>query len=1118
MNRKRTNLIVLSVIVAALAALVFASFQSWVSVRKAFGKLNATDIPMLDHASKVSLEISQARTELFRYLNKFEPSPYLIRKQLKKTQDNMLWIRRQQLPQSSKDLVEALLIHTDQFKKTLNLLESNMKKGDAIHALLTANRLKGSGTTLSSLSGKLKDNLWDYIIYENEASQKRILYNNALLSGISIILILMLFCGVLFQNSVLKRQVQARTFELEARLDDLHQSKRALQESEAKFKELADMLPQTVFETDTEARLIYTNQFGFQSFGYTEEDFQIGLKTLDMLIPEHRDRAYSNIRRIMAGENNLEEEYIALRANGTTFPVIIYSNRIQHSGETLGLRGIIVDITERKRAEMALIDSERKWRNILINTPQIGIALDPQAKITFANAHFLKLTGWKEQEIIGQDWFDLFIPEDVREEVRGVFNAVMGQKDALGFSNYENEIMIKSGELRNVGWSNVLTRDTQGNIVDVTCLGIDLTEIRRAEEDLRQSEERQRSILQTAMDGFWLTDHQGLLLEVNETYCRMSGYSKEELLSMSISDLEASETPEDVAAHANRIIKMGQDRFESWHRRKDGTLFEVEVSAQHRLLEGGRFVCFIRDITKRKEAERALRKSDERLKLALDSVTDAVWDWRVDTGEVYFSSRWYTMLGYEPYELPQEFETWRQLLHPDDLQKSEKTVFHHLELAEPFEIEFRMRTKDGQWRWILARGKTVEKDKNGKAARMLGTHVDSTDRKKMEGQIQQAQKMESVGNLAGGIAHDFNNILFPIVGMSELLLQDLPPGSSEHLSVQEILKAGKRGRDLVKQILALSRQSEHKMIPVRVQQILKEVLKLTRSTIPADIEIIQNIQTDCGFVMADATQLHQIAMNLITNAYHAVETTGGNVSIKLLEAEYDGENLPSAYLDPGRYVVLSISDTGSGIDPAIMDKIFEPYFTTKEQGKGTGLGLSVVYGLVKEHGGGIKVDSEIGKGTTFKVYLPLIAEQVEQAPAEKLDIDPTGTERILLVDDEEAIVRVLKQVLERLGYHVVERTSSPDALKAFIENPSAFDLVISDMTMPNMTGDRLARELIAIRPDIPIIICTGFSERIDKEKASAVGIKGFIMKPIIQSEMANMVRKILDEAKGKTQQ
>lgn len=804
--------------------------------------------------------------------------------------------------------------------------------------------------------------------------------------------------------------------------------------------------------------------------------------------------------------------------DGGSVPVEISASFLRdEGGSPTGIIGITRDITERKQAEMALINSERKWRNILINTPQIGIALDPQAKITFANAHFLRLTGWMEQEIIGQDWFDLFIPEYVREEVRAVFNTVMSQKDALGFSNYENEIIIKSGALRNVAWSNVLTKDSHENIVDVTCLGIDLTETRRTEEELRQSEERQRSMLQTAMDGFWLTDPKGRLLEVNETYSQMSGYNKEELLSMSISDLEANEMPEDVAAHAQRIIKMGQDRFESWHRRKDGTLFEVEVSAQYRLDDGGRFVCFIRDITGLKEAERSLRKSDERLKLALDSVTDAVWDWQVDTGEVYFSSRWYTMLGYKPYELPQDFETWLQLLHPDDLQKSEKTVFHHLELAEPFEIEFRMRTKDGQWRWILARGKTVEKDKKGKAVRMLGTHMDITERKKMEEQIQQAQKMESVGNLAGGIAHDFNNILFPIVGMSELLLEDLLPGSSEHLSVQEILKAGKRGSELVKQILALSRQSEHKMIPVRMQQILKEVLKLIHSTIPADIEITQNIQKDCGFVMADATQLHQIAMNLITNAYHAVETSGGNISIKLLESECDGKNLPSAYLDPGRYVVLSISDTGCGIDPAIMDKIFEPYFTTKGQGKGTGLGLSVVYGLVKEHGGEIKVDSEIGKGTTFDVYLPRIADQTKQEPAETLEINPTGTERILLVDDEEPIVRVVKQMLERLGYHIVERSSSPDALKAFTENPSAFDLVISDMTMPNLTGDRLARKLIAVRPDIPIIICTGFSERIDKEKASALGIKGFIMKPVVRSEMAKMVRKILDEAKGKTQ-
>ncbi|MCP4346626.1 MAG: response regulator [Desulfobacterales bacterium] len=354
--------------------------------------------------------------------------------------------------------------------------------------------------------------------------------------------------------------------------------------------------------------------------------------------------------------------------------------------------------------------------------------------------------------------------------------------------------------------------------------------------------------------------------------------------------------------------------------------------------------------------------------------------------------------------------------------------------------------------------------------------------------------------------------LTPIICMSEMLLEDFSSDSMEYKNIQQILTAGERGRDLVQQILTFSRQTEHKMVPVRIQSILKEVLKLAISTIPANIEIVQDIQNDCGFVTADPTQIHQIAMNIITNAYHAVETAGGKISIQLREAVLEGCDLAGSSLEPGPYVILAISDTGCGISPAIMGKIFEPYFTTKEQGKGTGLGLSVVYGIVKDHFGDIKIYSEVGQGTTVNVYLPIKEKSSETASEKKMETESTGNERILVVDDDESVEEVERKMLERLGYQVTTRTSALDALAAFRESPDAFDLIITDMTMPNMTGDQLARELILIKPDIPVIVCTGFSEKLNKEKAKAVGLKGFLMKPVSKAELAKTVRKVLDEA------
>ncbi|ETR67369.1 MAG: aerobic respiration control sensor protein ArcB [Candidatus Magnetoglobus multicellularis str. Araruama] len=371
--------------------------------------------------------------------------------------------------------------------------------------------------------------------------------------------------------------------------------------------------------------------------------------------------------------------------------------------------------------------------------------------------------------------------------------------------------------------------------------------------------------------------------------------------------------------------------------------------------------------------------------------------------------------------------------------------------------------------------------------------------------------MESIGNLSGGIAHDFNNILSPIIGMSELLLEDLSPDGLEYENAEEIYKAGKRGSELVKQILAFSRQSEKKMVPTRIQNILREVIKLCRSSIPVNIKIKEDIHPECGLVLADPTQIHQIAMNIITNAYHAIGSKSGEILVKLAESRLTSLSMKTS-LSPGRYVVFTVTDNGHGIPPETIKMIFDPYFTTKEKDKGTGLGLSVVYGIIKEHKGDIFVTSEVGTGTTFELFFPLFKQFGNTEIIPEIKPNPTGNERILIVDDEPSIAKLEKRILERLGYQTTLRLNSIKALEAFRTNPASFDLVVSDVTMPNMTGDELAKELISIRPDIPVILCTGFSERIDEDKAAALGIRGLLMKPVVSSKMAEMVRQVLDDA------
>ena len=377
--------------------------------------------------------------------------------------------------------------------------------------------------------------------------------------------------------------------------------------------------------------------------------------------------------------------------------------------------------------------------------------------------------------------------------------------------------------------------------------------------------------------------------------------------------------------------------------------------------------------------------------------------------------------------------------------------------------------------------------------------------------LHEAQKMESIGTLAGGIAHDFNNILSAIVGYAELTVLKLPEASDARKSVRGILEASHRARDLVHQILTFSRQSEEHRQPSAPGPILKEALRLLRATLPATIEIRQNIAADLGNILADPTQIHQVLLNLCTNAHHAMREEGGILEVNVENVELDASFTDQhTDMDPGVYLRLTIGDTGHGMAPEVMQRVFDPYFSTKDKDVGTGLGLAVVHGIVKSHAGSIELESEPGKGTTFYVYLPVI-ESEAPPQADIVELLPPGQERILLVDDEESLVAVGKEMLEYLGYEVTIETINHKALELFQEQPDQFDLVITDMTMPKMTGDKLAARLMEIRPDIPIILCTGYSDLISESKADAIGIRALLKKPLAIGELSNTIRKILDD-------
>ena len=437
--------------------------------------------------------------------------------------------------------------------------------------------------------------------------------------------------------------------------------------------------------------------------------------------------------------------------------------------------------------------------------------------------------------------------------------------------------------------------------------------------------------------------------------------------------------------------------------------------------------------------------------------------------------------------------------------------------GEPWHGFFVNRRKDGtQYREEAVIVPVA--NSNGHIHNYVTIKRDVTQESRLQRQLIQSQKMEAIGTLAGGIAHDFNNILSAILGFAELALFDLPKGSHSHEDVSEVIKAGNRAKDLVRQILTFSRKTEQEFKPIDIVPLLSEALKFLRATLPSTIEICNQFDVERTEVLCNPTMIQQILMNLCTNAAHAMKKTGGVLTVNLLETEVDVGGIDKRReLPPGPYVQLTVGDTGPGIEPGIMGRIYDPYFTTKEKGEGTGLGLSVVHGIIQSLKGAVAVESEPDKGTVFNVYLPRVIGVPESDAAQPQSL-PTGNERILLADDEDALATMGRLMLDRLGYQVTVKTDSYEALNTFRSQPDQFDLIISDKTMPRMTGFDLAEEVKKIRPDVPIIICTGYSDEIEANKAVRLGISRLIVKPLSMDELAIAVRSALDDAAKKPRQ
>jgi two-component system, cell cycle sensor histidine kinase and response regulator CckA len=638
--------------------------------------------------------------------------------------------------------------------------------------------------------------------------------------------------------------------------------------------------------------------------------------------------------------------------------------------------------------------------------------------------------------------------------------------------------------------------------------------LKSTQEALKKSEAHYRSLFNNLSIGLYRTTPEGLVLDANPTLVKMFGFpDKESLLARRADELYVTAEDREVFKRTVGSQPCGS-QFECRMRRYDGTAIWVENQSTVFRDAAGRPLYYegsIKDITERKLAEEALRNSEARFRTAFENASVGITLVNLDGVYTEVNPALARMIGYSPAELIGR--PVADFTHPDDLSLRGRFLSNLLDgRIASGEQERRFVHKDGSTVWTLIWA-SLHRDQKGRPLYFISLVQDLTARKradeekgKLESQLLQAQKMEAIGSLAGGIAHDFNNILSAIIGYTELsMLSDGAPVDY----LQEALKAANRAKDLVKQILSFSRQTDEERMPIHVGMVVKEVVKFLRASIPATIDIRCDIDPNAGSVLANSVELHQILMNLCTNAVHAIGGQAGVVAIRVQPVEITaGKRDAFPDLEAGCYVELAVKDTGAGIRPELLERIFDPYFTTKEKGVGTGLGLAVVHGIVRKTKGSIRVESRPGSGSLFYIYLPQIKLSAA-APPNPSVLPRGGSERILFVDDEKMIADVGERILKRLGYAVVSRTSPIEALELFKAKPGGFDLVISDQTMPGMTGDALARELMKIQPDIPVILCTGYSQLIDAEKAREKGIGALVMKPILITELDEAIRRVL---------
>ena len=918
-----------------------------------------------------------------------------------------------------------------------------------------------------------------------------------------------------FQDKDLKVTVEMAlyTSRLEA---DRKKAEAALRERENMFRMVFEKSPTGICVFHKNGEILSCNKQLGEIMGVEHPQSLVGFNFLERMKNGPNKDAIKDA--IKSGSASFEGPYISVSGGRATYLKADYKKVADDI-----LLGVYEDLTSQKQSEQALKESERLYR-LLFQSGNDAVFIHHLDDDGFPGL-FLEVNeiacqrlGYTKEELLTLSPLDIGGPE-TQPKAPGFGLKLLKTGRAI----FETVHRAKDGRLIPVE-SSVRLFELNGKRM-VLSIARDISERKKMEATLRESEERYRRIVDLSPE--LIAVHQnGEVLFINKSGLRLIGAdSSESVIGKSILDFTdwrpGESSTEAMEYFLNNDLPMPEVEANLIH--LSGKKIEAEFQTVPFIKDGSpAYQVTARDITQRKRAERTLRETEENFRQLADNIREMFWlrD-RADGRMVYVSPAFETIWGRTREEIHNEPDTFFDSVHPEDVNRVRASFQVLEESGQPFIEEYRIVRPDGSIRFVGARSFPIYNE-NGEIFRFAGIAEDITERKqveaekeKMEGLLRQAQKMEAIGTLAGGIAHDFNNILSAILGYTELALLDAPTDTQLQRNLGQVMKAGRRARDLVRQILDFSRRTDQKKMLLELAPLLKEDLKLLRSSLPSTIEIKTRIyQSEPLVIKGDATQVHQILMNLCANAAHAMRRLGGVLEVTLSRADVSGEEaekIPG--LSPGEYAVMEVKDNGEGIHPLIISRIFDPFFTTKGTGEGTGMGLAVVFGIIQNHGGGITVESQPGEGARFKVYLPLAETKPIQEEVVMDSAQPGGSERILFVDDEEQLADLGKEILDHLGYVTAKAESGQDALDIFIKNPYEFDMVITDYTMPHMTGLALAEKILAVRPEIPIILCTGFSQEETQEKAAEIGIKKFLMKPLVINEVAQVIREVLDSAK-----